>query len=428
MKTSQFARKHGVSQSAVGFYVKQGLLLPPTVNGRFDFGEQESADMKLIADLKRWQFSIDDISTILSETRLTKDSAGVYGKSKLLDMFRNKQNELLEERAKIDASLLTLEHTIRSLEATEQESRKSRVGGFDVQFLPYLHCPCGNRLTINLERIDEGKIHNGSLSCQCGYRAEIESGILTNPSGEVLPTPPNLRDYSSIDKMSREMRNDLFRIYNSLERMLRGVELKDKVVMETHIRNVSFVMQKARALDPSCLYVLSDPLREVVEREKSDMDAMESPLNALFIASNYQAYPLRRGCVDCIIDCFQNTYFAMFAGYFIYPQWLRYLRKGSRLIGAYIDIPKGSKSAALFKKQHPNGKGEVRGLDAFCDSLARHGFAIEQRHSIEPLSDSNYPWHHKGDTIEYVCYSAKLMIEPEEIGDQAFAPITVDFD
>ncbi len=112
MKTGQFAQKHGVTQSMVGFYIKQGLLLPTVINGRYDFKDADDEDMLVISNLKRWQFSLEDICSILTQIRLKKDSADPSSQ-KLLAMLVQKRREILEERAKINSSLLTLDKTIR---------------------------------------------------------------------------------------------------------------------------------------------------------------------------------------------------------------------------------------------------------------------------------------------------------------------------
>ena len=73
MWTGQFAKRHNISQSTIGFYIKQGLLAPAIVNGRYDFRESDDLDMQLIAELKgcnsAWKTSLrPSHSSVFSKT------------------------------------------------------------------------------------------------------------------------------------------------------------------------------------------------------------------------------------------------------------------------------------------------------------------------------------------------------------------------
>lgn len=408
MWTGQFAKRHQVSQSTVGFYIKQGLLAPVIVNGRYDFRESDDLDMQMIADLKRLQFSLEDISAIVTEFRLSKDSV-LSGDHHLLTMFTQKRMELLDQQARLQASLTFLEHTMDMMkESAGARREKKAVQGLDVRFLPLLYCPCGSRLNVKLESIENGQILNAALSCPCGYNAVIEDGILINPKGECLPTPPVYTYLHPYEEMTSEMRNYLFHLYSWMESQLSSCGCRGKVILETHIGNSSFLLQKAKVLSTDALYIFCDPQYEVVAQEKQLLDALNRQLSAMCIVSNYQVFPLARGCVDYIIDYFQNTSFDLFTDGFVFPRWKRYLHQGSRLIGTFIDIPHGSRSAVKFKAIHPGSTPNMHSLEDFKHSLREHGFVIEDIFQPEPVKQSYHPWHCQGDKLQYYCYCARL--------------------
>ena len=408
MWTGQFAKRHNISQSTIGFYIKQGLLAPAIVNGRYDFRESDDLDMQLIAELKRLQFNLEDISVAVTQFRIFKDSVAPADQ-RLLSMFIYKRMELLEEQARLQSSLTFLEQTICMMQERENaREAKTQVNGLDIRFLPLLNCPCGKRLTMNLEQIESGQIRNASLSCTCGYNAVIENGILINPKGECLPTPPVYTYFHPDEEMTGEMRNYLYHLYRQMESMLSDSSCNGKVILETHIGNSSFLLQKAKVLSPSSLYIFCDPQYEVIAREKKLLDALDRQLNTMCIVSNYQVFPLERGCVDFIIDYFQNTSFDLFTDGFVFPRWKRYLHQGSKLIGVFIDIPHNSRSAVKFKAIHPDCTPNMHSFEDFKHSLKEHGFVIEQLYQPDPLSRSYHPWHYPGDKLHYYCYCARL--------------------
>lgn len=419
MKAGQFAKQHGISQSTLNYYIKLGLLLPATVNGKYDFREADERDMRLIQNLKQWQFSLRDMETLLSYLRLTQDSTRP-DLGRFQDMLHRQQQRLLAEKAAIERSLTSLSETVEALQASPGPPPAAAAArGVDVRFLPYFYCPkCARRLNVALQDIQNGEIDAATLSCDCGYTATIQDGILINPGGEELPSPADLSNYTLPEQLPLPVRKTLFRIYAQLEKMLQEEDLKDKLLIETHIGAGSFLLQRAKQLNPDALYVLCDPVQATVAREKAQIDALGLPLTTLTIASNYFHFPLRQGSADYAIDCFTNSYFSMLLGRYLFPLWLRYFHKGSQIVGVFLQLPPNSRSFAQFRALYPTAGTTPPRVEAFQAALAEHGFSIEQEHWMEPLRASHFRWHHEGDELQYYCYKARLNREPES-GDRA---------
>lgn len=412
MKTGAFAKKHAISPTTVSFYIKQGLLLPATVNGKYDFRDSDDRDMKLIAELKQWQFSLDDIGAILSEARLTQDSARP-ATGRFLRILAGRREELLAERVRIGASLSSLEDTMQKLESA-QKNRRGVSRGIDVRFLPFLYCyRCNERLTMRLDAIEEGEVHSGTLSCSCGYQAVIEDGVIVNPVNENRPpVPPQQNEHAAPEALSMDMRNHLYRVYSCLEEMLREFPPKGGLIVETFVGRSSFLLQRAKALDPSALYVFCDPTRESIFREKNHLDDADQRLNFMSIVSNFRPFPLKWGSADIMIDCFRNAYFDMFTDALLFPTWMRYLHRGSRIIGVYMGVTPNSRSARRYRDHYPDSPEDILSIQAFRQNLSRYGFLIEREQLMEPLSTSHFSWHQPGDALYYYCYCARLQDDP----------------
>lgn len=407
MRTGQFAQRHHISQSTIGFYLKAGLLTPRLVGGKYDFGPNDDADMELISLLKDWRFSLEEISEILSERRVSRDGVEASDK-RLLDMLKRRKEALEREIRQLQASVETLGEKIGSLSDGGADGGIVRESGVDVRFLSLFYCPlCHCQLSVKLDTIENGQFRTGGLTCTCGFRAVVSEGILENPV--------NMRGMSSdpasnplpLESPSPEMQNCFYRIYENMADMLESHQIDGKVLIETHTGYASFFLQKARILPESALYICCDPSRAVLEGEKRGMDALPRPLSVLYLASNSQRFPLKDECAHYLVSCFQGMFFTDDTGGFPFHRWTHYLKPGGRIIGAFIDMPSGSKTVRRFLRDHPQAKPEYHNYEAFRKSLTQNGFSLEECREVDSIETSGFPWHESGDRLRFLCYCAQ---------------------
>lgn len=405
MRTGQFASKHHVSASTIGFYLKAGLLIPPLVGGKYDFGPNDDADMELILQLKDWGFDLDQIASILSERRLAKDSAQDHP-PRLLSELERRRDGLRKQIRQLEESAESLTKVIHELRELPLQGPIEHASGVDVQFLSLFFCPlCGLQLSARIDSIAKGQFKAGELTCSCGYHAVISEGILENPA--LSSETPLMENPFAISDPSAELQNHLFRMHTCIFDMLNAAGLDRKVVVETHTGYSSFLLQKAKALPDSALYVCCDPLRSVLSEEKRRMDSLPHPLSVLFLATNHQKFPLRGQSAHFLISCLQGMFFTSPGSSFPFQRWLHYLAPEGRIIGAFLDLESAPATIRSFCATYPEALPELYRYGAFRRSLLDNGFTLESEQEIGSLSSSAFPWHRNGEQLTIHCYCAR---------------------
>ena len=66
MRIGSFARRFGVPQSTIRYYIQRGILIPEKRNGQHLFPESCISDMERVMEFKKLQFSLDDILELLT--------------------------------------------------------------------------------------------------------------------------------------------------------------------------------------------------------------------------------------------------------------------------------------------------------------------------------------------------------------------------
>ncbi len=193
-----------------------------------------------------------------------------------------------------------------------------------------------------------------------------------------------------------------------MEKMLHKSSLKNKLILETYIGNYSYLIRKAKSIDPDALYVLSDLSYETIIREKSRLDNLNRPINVLNILCNHLELPLEKGSVDYIIDCFHNSCFGLSYDSFLFPLWKPYLHEHSRIIGIFLGLDPGCASRKKTMELYPNSCHDIHNFQAFKQTLVQHGFVVEETYTLDPLFSSSFQWHVPGEKLHFYCYSARL--------------------
>lgn len=103
MKIGSFSKKYSMTPEAIRYYVNEGLLVPRSRNGRYDFGEEDLRDMDFLLKLKSYHFSIHDIHRILSLRRLSNfDSADDM--NDYLKILSAQKRKMEQEKIELDSS------------------------------------------------------------------------------------------------------------------------------------------------------------------------------------------------------------------------------------------------------------------------------------------------------------------------------------
>ncbi|WP_432662283.1 MerR family transcriptional regulator [Wukongibacter baidiensis] len=174
MKIGEFAQKFNVKKSTIRYYTDQKVLLPVKTTNKIIYDSMCEEDMKQVLELREMGFSIDEIKKFLNLFRL-KGVVNDEGKMQLEHMINSKKLELQHDIELIQHQIVQLEQLRNRIQSTEAVHSS----GFPLECLSYLECPrCRESFNLYNAEIKNMQIINGQLSCICGFKYEIEKGIL----------------------------------------------------------------------------------------------------------------------------------------------------------------------------------------------------------------------------------------------------------
>lgn len=104
MRINELAKLTGISKRNIHFYIKQELLTPVTDDsGYYDFSEKEQQRLCIIRDLRKMNFSLSVIRSILEHP----DTLGLYVNGQITD--------LKKQHKQIELALNGLDHMVQEL-------------------------------------------------------------------------------------------------------------------------------------------------------------------------------------------------------------------------------------------------------------------------------------------------------------------------
>ena len=180
MRIGKISKEYHISIDNLHYYIKYGLLVPPKPKGQYFFDETTLKDLEWILALKKLDFSLREIHSILSLKRIS-NFADVEDLEELKELFKSKrdlcQTEILKKQTvikELDAHILKMD---------QAKTAEKSPTGVPIQALSLLCCPnCGASFSMQDVEMDQRFLYKGALSCKCGYHAKISSGILMTPN------------------------------------------------------------------------------------------------------------------------------------------------------------------------------------------------------------------------------------------------------
>jgi len=305
MKMGDFCKKFDINADTVRYYIDEGLLAPRKRNNRYEFTDNDLRDMEAINKYKDLNFSIKQIAQIMSYGRISIDEKSIYA-SFILDFYKKKEQELLEEKKHIENALDLLQNDIKDLNSISK-MKKEKIG-IPFDFFQYLECPkCGNPLLLNDAKVVDNNIFEGKLNCKCDYEAKIIDGIIYTPSSIKRFD----EDFDYVDFKKNYVGNVeskyTSKIYTTGRQLFDEIikeDRKDKVILEFGVGFGTFFSHAKKEFLESKFYILNDIDADIIKTTKSYFETTGENPRIIYICSDIRDVPIKKHSVDYFINSF----------------------------------------------------------------------------------------------------------------------------
>ena len=409
MRIGKVSKEYHISIDNLHYYIKYGLLVPPKPKGQYFFDETTLKDLEWILALKKLDFSLREIHSILSLKRIS-NFADVGDLEELKELFKSKRDFCQQEIQKKEAVIKDLDaHILRMEQAKRKEKSPT---GVPVKALSILCCPkCGASFSMQDVEMDQRFLYKGALSCKCGYYAKISSGILMTPNkNQNLQDTPDLTRELYID-LPPDLISMFERSYNWMLEKMNQVNLHGKVIAETYINAWFFMHNHLQALPTDSLYIVIDKYPETLLMYKHLIEKQKPELDILYIADSSTNFPLKAHCIDLHLDFFATNEHNFYHNTFLYERMTPFLKEHADLIGTYFYFSHAQKSMRTLLSQYPECSANNFSLPYFKNSLAESGFILKDCEPLDAVTDSGnnlgFGFHQKGEKMYLMPYYAQ---------------------
>ncbi|MGM0446036.1 MAG: MerR family transcriptional regulator [Bacillota bacterium] len=357
MKISEFSNKYNISNDTVRYYMELNLIVPVKKGGHYYFDKDCEEDIKEVLRLKEMNFTLQEIKEIFNFKRIGKLTP--YQKNSYYqNLYKNKIAEIKKDIKQLKSAKDSLKEEIKFLK--ENKIKENNKFGINLDVLYFFSCPdCKSSLKLSADKVIDNQILNGQLSCECGYFADIEDGIIISNNVNI-----NDKDIESehIEKYIKETDpKHIDESYNSLEWLKKELfeeDLENKVIVEPGSGFGYFLRQVYDNLPESSYYICVDNNHELNKYLKSLLELSPKKANIIFITANLPDIPLKEDITDIIVDFTGTTNYCFNNKNFLPIELQRYYKDNIVYIAAFI----------LYKKF---------GFENIIDPLFRENFKIE---------------------------------------------------
>ena len=376
MKIGELAEKYNITRDAIRYYVNHGLL-SLSKGPQYNFTQKDIEDLQLILKMKRQQFSLQEISDVLTLHRI-----GNMIEPEIITAYKNilerKHSELQEQARQLQLAMDSISRDIKELSTKAVDSGISLRLGVPLVALQLLHCPkCRGSFDLEEATLNSQYVFSGKLRCSCGYSMRIEDGIVhTGNLYQGLHDWPDLNRnlYSNI---SNQFVSAMQRCHDQVLGELVDMGLKDKVVLETHVNGYFFAYNHILSIPPECLYIVTDKFPEMLLMYKKLIEKLNQPVNFLFIADNTMNFPLKPGCVDLVVDFMSDVEHCLYSPTPYIKLLKPFLKPQAPVLGTVVGYHGLNRSQVLLHKKYPESAELPMNLDRLPEEYRAAGYKLQ---------------------------------------------------
>lgn len=407
MKIGEFARKYGIPKDTIRYYIRLGLLLPHIVGSQLDFSPTDGQDLLHILQFKQMRMNLADIRSLLYLRRMSNViEPGTL--QQCLSILEKKRLDLQEEQKTLQESLAAVEKKIHWL--NEQRSRPRKASsGIPLLAVPLLACPhCHHQLQIKDAAIQGKYIMSGQLFCSCGWKAEIQDGIVL--TGNLYT---GTHDTPDLERKLYHETGPQFSIVGPrapeyMLQQLKKLDTHHKVIFEANINGFFFTYNFLPQLPHDCLYIIVDKYPEVLHLYKILTETLYQDLDILYIADAGESLPLAPDSLDIYVALLGETEYCYYHKNYQLHDIALQLKKGAAIIGAMPSFSRDSRSRKALYEKYPEGIPRMANIDYFRNDYAQLGAPLETKllgTVTQTLKHHMFTAHKDGEPMELYGYT-----------------------
>lgn len=405
MRIGEFSKFTGISLMTARYYADIGLLTPCKKKGYWEFDTDCVEAIEKIAAYKACGFSIKTIQNLFQLDRGAGLSATERA-SRQRELIQAERMLRVQEKSDIEESIRLVEQRISTGKST---IRRADAHGVPFELFRLIGCPhCDKPLDWENAYIVEQTVKSGNGKCGCGFRADIEKGILHVLNIQRIHVKSL---YSRRENLLNRTARDISYIeefHHWICAQLFANDLTGKVIHEDVINLLCFLNRAVDKLDPNAFYVLSDVDPRVVKYHMENIYALRPDCKALFIVDDGVHHPIRHGSVDVQIDYCASEICQLYGFPSSAPINKPYAHKGTIVTGRF---------SYLIKRQDFKSKQDRSGnplnparyqLSAFKANLAENGIKLlKEKIGNQAVDESVYDGSLKGDVLSLYGFFGK---------------------
>lgn len=335
MKISEFSNKYNISNDTVRYYMELSLIVPIKKGGHYFYDKGCEEDIKEILRLKEMNFTLQEIKEIFYFKRIGKLTP--YQKNSYYqNLYKNKIKEIRRDIERLKYAEKSLKDELRSLK--ENKVKKNTKFGINLDVLTFFSCPhCNTSLKLSADKVVDNKILNGQLSCECGYNADIEDGIIISNNVNIEDDDIESEHIEKYIQSTDSKHID--ESYNSIEWLKKELleeNLENKIIMEPGSGFGYFLRHIYSDLPESSYYICIDNNHELNKYLKKLLEFSLKQSNIIFITADLPEIPLKQGIVDLVVDFSGTTNFCFNNKKFLPVELIKYFKNNVTYLAAFI--------------------------------------------------------------------------------------------
>lgn len=422
MKISKFCEKFKTTPTTIRFYIKSGLLIPNKKNTQYDFTKSDMAEMEIICHLKKLCFSLEEIKQYLHIIRLY-DIHDEHIRNHLVPLLEMKKESLHQEILNIKKSITTLQVEIDQLRQVKKDVLQTT--GIPLDFSPFLACPkCGSLFQLNDLQVRDNRINSGNLSCQCGYLAVIEEGILLAKAEsdyyqssefhvlhyrESHIDDPDFVFFQYMNDISTESISLIYKSYLWIDSVVLPYSFKNKVIFVPDLASHFLYKNIKKPYFKDAYIIVSGFSKENIMSIKSHIDLIAPEAKIIYIANTIFELPVKKEVIDLWIDAISSYNFSFFHDYPLHDAIETYMKKDAKIAGLTKFYDRKCKSLCNIAKLYPHAMKDQSLLPTFHATLKGLNYHVERDQLIGCTTAPGpyYEYHTPGENHQYYAYYAE---------------------